>query len=265
MALARPGGMAEPSFVPAGFGSAWHKTLKCWAILGMALGKQADKHDQQCGPGTSLRACRSLQAGTIANPRVRAGLPALPVLPLWLAKDLLPHQRWRRSVRVWECGDKSPLSHWETCLPVPKRGRVRALHSGSRRHPGASLRARRSLPEDCNGGPGDERPSISDFARPFRQNTITPAQSKSYSAANNGTPSSCLPAGHQLDRFDQLRRPLVGTDDQPGEIRPSGPVVSAAGLFRSGAAGRFDGAGKPENSAPFFTFGGGAGCLSGIA
>jgi hypothetical protein len=27
---------------------------------------------------------------------------------------------------VWECGDKSPLSHWETCLPLPKRGRVRA-------------------------------------------------------------------------------------------------------------------------------------------
>jgi hypothetical protein len=27
-----------------------------------------------------------------------------------------------------ECGDKSPLSDWETCLPVPKRGRVRALH-----------------------------------------------------------------------------------------------------------------------------------------
>ena len=26
-----------------------------------------------------------------------------------------------------ECGDTSPLSDWETCLPAPKRGHVRAL------------------------------------------------------------------------------------------------------------------------------------------
>jgi hypothetical protein len=26
-----------------------------------------------------------------------------------------------------ECGDTSPLSDWETCLPVLKRGHVRAL------------------------------------------------------------------------------------------------------------------------------------------
>ncbi len=28
-----------------------------------------------------------------------------------------------------DCGDTSPLSDWETCLPVPKRGRVRALQT----------------------------------------------------------------------------------------------------------------------------------------
>ena len=29
-----------------------------------------------------------------------------------------------------ECGDMSPLSDWQTCLPVPKRGHVRALQNG---------------------------------------------------------------------------------------------------------------------------------------
>jgi len=29
-----------------------------------------------------------------------------------------------------ECGDMSPLSDWQTCLPVPKRGRARALQIG---------------------------------------------------------------------------------------------------------------------------------------
>jgi type II restriction enzyme len=28
-----------------------------------------------------------------------------------------------------DCGDMSPLSHWETCLPVPKRGHARALQN----------------------------------------------------------------------------------------------------------------------------------------
>jgi hypothetical protein len=30
-----------------------------------------------------------------------------------------------------ECGDKSPLSDWQTCLPVPKRGRARALQNSA--------------------------------------------------------------------------------------------------------------------------------------
>ncbi len=34
-----------------------------------------------------------------------------------------------------ECGDRSPLSNWETCLPVTKRGHVRALHSEMQTHP----------------------------------------------------------------------------------------------------------------------------------
>ena len=31
------------------------------------------------------------------------------------------------NTRALECGDTSPLSDWQTCLPVPKRGHVRAL------------------------------------------------------------------------------------------------------------------------------------------
>jgi hypothetical protein len=37
-----------------------------------------------------------------------------------------------------ECGEMSPFSDWQTCLPVPKRGRARALQI---EHPSASLRA----------------------------------------------------------------------------------------------------------------------------
>jgi hypothetical protein len=35
-----------------------------------------------------------------------------------------------KKLRQWlnlECGDTSPLADWETCLPVPQRGHVRAL------------------------------------------------------------------------------------------------------------------------------------------
>jgi hypothetical protein len=28
-----------------------------------------------------------------------------------------------------ECDDRSPLSDWQTCMPVPKRGHARALHA----------------------------------------------------------------------------------------------------------------------------------------
>jgi hypothetical protein len=36
-----------------------------------------------------------------------------------------------KSAQNVECGDTSPLWNWETCLPVTKRGHVRALQNGS--------------------------------------------------------------------------------------------------------------------------------------
>ena len=43
-------------------------------------------------------------------------------------------RNWGSRLRNWqrlnlECGDTSPLSDWETCLPVPKRGHIRAVQS----------------------------------------------------------------------------------------------------------------------------------------
>jgi len=35
-------------------------------------------------------------------------------------------------IAALECGDMSPLSHWETCLPVPKRSHACALQKRSK-------------------------------------------------------------------------------------------------------------------------------------
>ena len=62
------------------------------------------------------------------NPKKFLGPPPLPGLP-----PDHPGNGEPRGVgivrRGMECGDMSPLSHWQTCLPVPKRGHVRALHA----------------------------------------------------------------------------------------------------------------------------------------
>src|SRR5262245_43572809 len=33
------------------------------------------------------------------------------------------------SKEILDCGDRSPLWNWQTCLPTGKRGHVRALHT----------------------------------------------------------------------------------------------------------------------------------------
>jgi hypothetical protein len=67
---------------------------------------------------------RSIWAGggqSLARRRLERGHPDLPRRR---ARSDAPH--------LLDCGDTSPLSHWETCLPVPKRGLARALHTSQR-------------------------------------------------------------------------------------------------------------------------------------
>jgi hypothetical protein len=57
-------------------------------------------------------------------------------------------QRGRPRQRV-ECGNTLPLSHWETCLPVPKRGHVRARQVAASAN-GGHVSARQGV-LDCGG------------------------------------------------------------------------------------------------------------------
>src|ERR1041384_2072391 len=56
-----------------------------------------------------------------------------------------PTSRNFRQGRVLECGDMSPLSDWQTCLSVPKRGHDRALRINTRLQPGVAGRALQKL------------------------------------------------------------------------------------------------------------------------
>ena len=48
----------------------------------------------------------------------------------------MPPAGKRAVLNLLDCGDTSPLSGWETSLPVPKRGRARALHRRTTVKPG---------------------------------------------------------------------------------------------------------------------------------
>ena len=84
---------------------------------------------QNPGCPQKLRFTRSTFAAapkrrSLPRPESRAGqnAPFYPVRAAFLPQN----QRFARP--AVDCGDTSPLSDWETCLPVPKRGHARALH-----------------------------------------------------------------------------------------------------------------------------------------
>ena len=67
--------------------------------------------------------------------RALAGIGAVSMVTFHRHKWPNPFQYNARSnpgLFLLDSGDRSPLSHWETCLPVTKRGHVRALQTTDR-------------------------------------------------------------------------------------------------------------------------------------
>jgi len=82
-------------------------------------------------------ACQIVVCGSIVPDPLRPLEPvATPTGPALKNEMMLPavldpwagHMRFS-ALPSLECGDVSPLSDWQTCLPVPKRGHARALHT----------------------------------------------------------------------------------------------------------------------------------------
>jgi hypothetical protein len=95
-------------------------------------GKNCLVGPQRPRPGDRLRPrahCRAGPADGCGEGKVGGqGFRRNATQPRAEASPPRPWHPRREEAGPVECGDRSPLSHWETCLPVPKRGHVRALH-----------------------------------------------------------------------------------------------------------------------------------------